>query len=171
MNSFYQKYHHSLQKYISTKISDSDVVADIVHDSLLAAHNSLHLFQGKSSEFTWIVSIANHKIIDYYRKKKLKTILFSAAPVLEDIAVSALNPERDVLKNELKQEIKKTFHSLSVGYRNILRLKYIDGLKISDISVKFKLNLKATESLLIRARRQFQKKWNYDFKTTRPHRR
>lgn len=170
MNSFYKKYQQSLRNYISKKIDDPDVIEDLVHDVLLSAFNSLNTFRQESSQFTWIISIANHKIIDYYRKKKLKTILFSVSPVFEDIADASLSPERDALKNELKQEIKKTLSQLSKGYQKIIRLKYISGFKLKDISAILKLNLKATESLLIRARLQFQKKWTYD-KTTFSYRR
>jgi len=162
MNSFYKKYHQSLRNYISKKIDDPDIIENLVHDVLLSAFNSLATFRQESSEFTWIIGIANHKIIDYYRKKKLKTILFSVSPVFEDIADASLSPERDALKNELKQEIKNTLSKLNKGYQRIIRLKYINGFKLKDISAILKLNLKATESLLIRARLQFQKKWTYD---------
>ncbi|MDD4938486.1 MAG: sigma-70 family RNA polymerase sigma factor, partial [Candidatus Shapirobacteria bacterium] len=99
---------------------------------------------------------------DYYRKKKIKTILFSVSPIFEEIADKALTPERDVLKNELKEEIKKTFLAIRKGYKKILRLKYIEGWKVKEIAKKTNLTEKAVESKLIRAKKEFREAWIYD---------
>jgi len=133
----------------------------------MAAYQALPNFNGKSSEFSFICGIAKHKITDYYRKKKLKTILFSVNPELEEIAEEALTPERDALKEELKSEIKKTIKELRADYGKILRLKYVEDLKSKQIAKMMKLSIKAVESRLIRARKQFQSLWEYDKKTNK----
>lgn len=161
---FYNKYYLGIKGFISQKIDDEGLVEEITNDVLLAAINSKENFNKKCNEFSWICGIAKHKIIDYYRKKKLKTILFSVSPAFEEIADKALTPERDVLKNELKEEIKKTFKELNKGYKDILRLKYIEEMKISEISKNLKLTIKAVESKLIRAKKKFRKAWVYDQK-------
>jgi RNA polymerase sigma factor (sigma-70 family) len=94
----------------------------------------------------------------------LKTILFSISDEFEEIADKALTPERDVLKNELKEEIKKTLAELGKGYKDILRLKYIEGMKINEIAINLKLTGKAVESKLIRAKKKFREAWVYDQK-------
>lgn len=149
---------------MAQKIDDEGVAEELTNDILWAAYESLPTFNHKCSEFSFICSIAKHKIIDYYRKKKLKTILFSASPMFEEIADKAIGPERDVLKNELKEEIDRTLEEIREGYGKILRLKYIDGLKIDKIAQITKLSIKAVESRLIRAKKQFQSSWNYDRK-------
>lgn len=166
MEDFYKKYYFGIKKFVSQKIDDENVVEELANDILMAGINSLSNFNEKSSEFSWLCGIAKHKIIDYYRKKKLKTILFSAMPEFEEIADKALTPERDCLKNELKKEIEKTFLEIKEDYKKIIRLKYVDGFKISDIAKKLKLSIKATESMLIRAKSKFRQNWNYDKKTS-----
>ena len=164
VEDFYNKYYKSVRGFVAKKIDDEWVVEEITNDILMAAYNSMDEFNGKCSEFSFVCSIAKHKIIDYYRKKKLKTILFSANPMFEEIADQALTPERDVLKNELKEEIKKTFGEIKAGYKNLLRLKYIDGLKIVKIAEILEISTKAVESRLHRAKKEFQNNWNYDRK-------
>lgn len=162
MEDFYKKYYFGIKSFVSKRIDDEGVVEELTNDIMLAGINSLPNFNRKSSEFSWLCSIAKHKIIDYYRKKKIKTILFSTCPVFEEVVDKALTPERDVLKNELKNEIKDTFEELGEGYKKILRLKYVDGLKIKQIAEKLKLSVKAVESKLIRAKKKFREVWNYD---------
>ena len=162
MEELVNKYQKSLAAFIRKKIGDEDVVEELTQDILMAAYRALPTFNKKSSEFSFICGIAKHKITDYYRKKKLKTVLFSVNPIIEEIAEDALTPERDVLKNELKEEIKKTMTELREDYEKILRLKYIDNWKSSQIASLMKISVKAVESRLIRARRKFQSLWNYD---------
>jgi len=167
VEKLYKKYYYSIKKFISKKIDDEGLVEELTNDVLMAAYNSYPSFNKKSSEFSWICSIANHKVIDYYRKKKIKTILFSSNPIFEEVADKALNPERDVLKNELILEIKRTFEEMSEGYRKILRLKYVDGLKIKEIAKIMEVSVKAVESRLIRAKQKFREEWNYDQKKSK----
>ena len=164
MDDFYNKYYFGIKKFVSQKIDDEGVCEELTNDIMLAAMMCRPNFDGKCNEFSWICSIAKHKIIDYYRKKKLKTILFSVSPAFEEIADKALTPERDVLKNELKEEIKKTFKELGKGYKDILRLKYIEEMKIAEIAKDLKLTIKAVESKLIRAKKKFREAWIYDKK-------
>jgi len=164
MRDFYQKYYNSVRGFVSRKIGDEGTADELTNDILLAAYESLPTFNGKCSEFSFICAIAKHKIIDYYRKKKLKTILFSASPIFEEIADQAIGPERDVLKNELIEEIEVTFKELKKGYGKLLRLKYVEGWKTSAIAKMTKLSIKAVESRLVRAKKQFQLLWNYDQK-------
>ncbi len=164
MNNFYKKYYKSIRGFVLKRIDDEGLAEELTNDILLAGFKSLPTFSGKGSEFSWLCGIAKHKIVDYYRKKRLKTILFSSNPLFEEIADGALSPERDYLKNELKKEIDEALGDLSEGYRKILRLKYIDGLKIKDISKLLKLSAKAVESKLIRAKKSFRLVWNYNDK-------
>ncbi len=164
MQDFYDKYHLGVRGFIAKKIDDVELVEEMTNDVLLAAFNSLPSFNHKCSEFSFVCSIAKHKIVDYYRKKKIKTVLFSASPIFEEIADQAIGPERDALKNELIKEIEMTLRDLKAGYGKLLRLKYIDGWRISKIAEITNQSIKAVESKLIRAKKQFQSKWNYDRK-------
>lgn len=167
MRMLVEKYQKSIAGFVRQKISDEDVVEELTQDILLAAYNAMPNFNGKCSEFSFICGIAKHKITDYYRKKKLKTILFSVNPKFEELAEDALTPERDVLKEELKTEIVKTIKELRADYAKILRLKYVEDWKSSQIAAVMKLSIKAVESRLIRAKKQFQYLWNYDKKTNK----
>ncbi|MFA6007231.1 MAG: RNA polymerase sigma factor [Candidatus Shapirobacteria bacterium] len=167
MEELVKKYQKSIAGFVRQKIGDEDVVEELTQDVLLAAYRAMPNFNGKCSEFSFICGIAKHKITDYYRKKKLKTILFSVNPEFEEIAEEALTPERDVLKEELKSEIRKTIEELRADYGKILRLKYVEDLKSSQIALLMKLSVKAVESRLIRAKKQFQKLWEYDKKTNK----
>jgi RNA polymerase sigma-70 factor (ECF subfamily) len=156
---FNQENLFHLRNYIFKKVRDKDEAEEIFQEVLISATGSLSLFRGRSSFFTWLCSIANHKIVDFYRKKRLKTLLFSRFPFLEALASEILMPDEKLEKEELKKEVKKVLAALAEGYGEILRLKYIEGLSMAQIAAKVKISVKAVESKLSRARGAFRKEW------------
>ena len=146
-----------LLRFVGAKVSDRADVEDIVQETLISIYDSLVLFKGKSSFFTWACAIAKHEIADFYRKKKIKQVVFSRLPWLKDLVSEALGPELEYQEIEAKTKILKTLKKLSEGYSRILRLKYIDGLSMRQIAGELDLTVKAVESRLTRARLAFQK--------------
>lgn len=164
MEELYKKHYFGLKKFVSNRVDDEQKVEEIVNDVMLAVIINKPYFRGKSDIFSWICGIAKHKIVDYYRKKKLKTILFSVSPVFEEIADKALGPEKTSLKIELIEEIKKTLRGLKKEYYKVLRLKYIKGWRVNKIAQKLNISPKAVESRLQRAKFNFRELWEYDKK-------
>jgi RNA polymerase sigma-70 factor (ECF subfamily) len=156
------KYYRSVKKYIENQVGDEMLAEELATDTIKAAIDAWPSFNHKSSEFSWICAIGKHKIIDYWRKKRLKTVLFSVSPKFEDIADKALGPEGETLKDEIREEIEKVWKELKEESRKILRLKYIDGQKSSQVAKILNISLKATESRIVRARKQFASLWKYD---------
>jgi len=159
INEFYQQYSRSLFSFIKKRVKTTEDAEDILQETLVSALNSLPNFRFRSSLFSWLCAIARHEIADFYRKQKIKTVLFSKMPFLEGIANQALNPEERYLRHELEKEMSSAFQQLSEGFSKILRLKYIDGSSMRTIAKKLKITVKAVESRLTRARKNFRKIW------------
>lgn len=151
----YRRYESRLKKFIAQKVADRKDIEEILQDTFTSAFDSLPNFSGRSSFFTWLCGIAKHEIADFYRKKKIKTILFSRLPWLENLAVEALGPEQIYLRKEFEEKIKKTMASLNEGYQEVLRLKYYQGLTVDQIAQRLNESFKAIESRLFRARKAF----------------
>jgi len=158
----YQKYQARLRKFIARKIENSQDVEEILQESLISAVDCLPLYSHKSSFFTWLCGIARHEIADFYRKKRIKTFLFSHFPFLENLAFEALTPDEKLEKEELRKEVRKVLGALIEGYQEVLRLKYIEGISVNQIAKKLRITFKAAESRLSRARESFKKIWLTD---------
>jgi RNA polymerase sigma-70 factor (ECF subfamily) len=148
-----------LKRYIFQRVSNYDEAEEIFQETLLSASESWPTFSGRSSFFTWLCGIANHEIADFYRKKKIKTFLFSRFPFLEELVSEALGPEEELLKGELRKEVKEVLGKLTEGYSLLLRLKYYQGLSMEEIAGKLGVSAKAVESRLSRARAAFRAEW------------
>lgn len=157
IDCLYSYYKRGLLHFINQKVADKKDAEEILQDTFISALDSLPLFQHKSLLMTWLKAIAKHEIADFYRRKKIKTILFSHFPFLEKIIDQALGPDLAMQEKEMKVKVWLTLKYLSEGYRKILRLKYIEGLSMAEIAQELKITVKAVESRLSRARLAFQK--------------
>ena len=170
-NAFYIFYQPRLLKFVMQKIADRKDAEEIVHDVLLDALDSLPFFRKESKLFSWICSIARHNIADFYRRKKIKKMVFSRFPFLKNLVTEALSPEFALEKKELQDRFYRTLKELPEGFGQILRLKYIDRLTVQEIADRFNTSYKAAESKLFRARIAFQKGFvqnNRDSQENRP---
>ncbi len=96
-------------------------------------------------------------MVDYYRKKKINTLVLSKILYLELVAEEISQPEFQFEKNRIRDTIEQTLYKLSGQYRTILQMHYEFDLSVKEVAIQLKLSFKATESLLFRARKAFQK--------------
>lgn len=69
LTNWVEKYTENLYSWAFHKVSNTELARDLVQDTFLVAAEKYDTFKGNSSPKTWLFSILNHKIIDYYRKK------------------------------------------------------------------------------------------------------
>lgn len=162
LNYFYKHYYPSLYTFIQKKINESQDVEEILQDVFFAVLDGLRDFAFKSALFTYMCGIANHKIIDFYRKKRIKKIVFSHFEGIEPLISELFGPEDVFDEHILKQKIIATFKKLSPNYQLILKLKYIYGFSVEEISQKMSITFKSTESQLFRARKAFAVSFHYE---------
>lgn len=152
---FYGAYRGRLFTFIKNKIANENDAEEILQDVLLATIEALRDFSFRSSLLTFICSIANHKVIDFYRRKKIKNVVFSRLPDVEPLISTFFGPEEQLDEQLLKQKIHQTFQNITPKYRKILQLKYVYGFSVSEIAQKLSISFKSAESQLFRARRAF----------------
>jgi RNA polymerase sigma factor (sigma-70 family) len=155
LRSFYRQYHQSITSYIKMKIQNEADAEEVIQDTLLATIEAMRDFSFRSSLFTFMCSIANHKVIDFYRRKKIKHMVFSAMPDIEALLVSLISPENILDEEILRDKINKTFDLIAPMYKKILQLKYIYGYSVDEIAEKLSISFKSAESQLFRARKAF----------------
>lgn len=159
VEEIHKKYFPKIANFVFGKIDNLFDAQEVIQDIFVSAVDCLPTFNFKSSFFTWLYAIAKHEVVDYYRKKKIKAILFSRLPILETLASKALAPEEELIEKEIKTQIAYVFSRLREGYRRILRLRYLQGYSVAQIADILGVSYKAVESRLTRARLAFREVW------------
>lgn len=155
--TFYRTYQPRLSRFIRTKIDNDRDAEEVLQDTLYSFLEALRDFEGKAHVETFLFSICNHKIIDYYRRKKIRHLVFSQVPQLECLVSPLLGPEDEYEGTVLREKLACAFAELVPKYRSILQSKYMQDKSVDEIAVDLELTMKAAESLLFRARKAFVK--------------
>jgi RNA polymerase sigma-70 factor (ECF subfamily) len=132
-------YSDELFSWAFHKTSSREVAEDLVQDTFLSAFKSIENFRGDSKPKTWLFSILNNKIIDYYRKKvhqtdHLETKLNQVAENLFDENDTwknyktdfAWQQEEELLDNpEFNRILEECLGNLSEKWRTIITAKFL----------------------------------------------
>lgn len=157
VETFYQQYSPGILQYLKHKLPRSEDAQEILNDVFLDAIEGLPTLAEHANVKSWLYQIAHNKMANFYRKKKIKSLLFSQFPYLKIIAGEFHEPEFQMERREIILRMQITLEKLSHKYQQILRMHYIEDLPVKIISVQLNLSFKATESRLYRARMQFIK--------------
>jgi RNA polymerase sigma-70 factor (ECF subfamily) len=153
---FYKFYSPKILSYLTKKLPHLEDAQEITNDVFLEAIDSLSMLRKEQSALSWLYRIAHNKMVDFYRKKKIKSILLSNMPFLEIVESEINQPEFQFEKNKIRDGIETALHNISEKYRRILKLHYEERIPIKGIAIILNLSFKATESLLFRARQSFK---------------
>lgn len=155
LSLFYRTHAPKLRQFIRRKVSNTEDAEEVLQDVLYAFLEAIRDFTGSSRLTTFLYAIASHKVIDYYRRKKLRHVVFSAVPQLESVVTPLLGPEEELDATMLREKIKRVLGSLLPLHRQVLILKYAEGFAVADIAKRLAISFKSAESQLFRARKAF----------------
>jgi len=152
----YEAYIDEVYQFISARSGfDRAISEDITQDVFMNILKGLDRFRGLCSERTWVFKIARNKLNDFYRKQygqKVETCDMSGVDQLYDPAQDSGMWIEQPFESQL---IRQCLDRLPLHYRMALLMKYVDGKSIKQIAKTTAKPLKATESMLHRARGAF----------------
>jgi len=160
VEEFYNIYRNRLYFLISEQVDrDHAVTEDLVQEVFLAALDSLDKFRGDSQLYTWLRSIAFHKINDFYRRQAREPKPKESPPDFD--AMTQLEQTGDnepailtVLESEeIRQSVHQALGSLPHDYQKVLVMKYMEEMPVLEISQVMGRSTKSVEGLLSRARK------------------
>ena len=159
MAEFYTTYRSRLYTLILEQVGRDEAVAeDLVQEVFLAALSSLDKFRGDSQLYTWLRSIALHKVNDFYRHQAREPKSNESAPEFNVMKLEQTwDDEPAALTVMESEEIRQSIHQALVGlpqdYQEVLVLKYLKEMPVLAISQIMGRSPKSVEGLLSRARK------------------
>lgn len=136
--------------YLVRRCGSMAVAEDLTSETFLAAVAAVR--RGSVADLTvaWLIGVARHKLVDHWRR------LEREQRRLEAVAgeVEADTDEWDVHLDALRAH--DVLARLAPQHRAALTLRYLDGLPVPEVADHLGRTRKATEVLLVRARRAFR---------------
>jgi RNA polymerase sigma-70 factor (ECF subfamily) len=160
MEEFYNIYRSRLYSLVLEQVDrDQAVAEDLVQEVFLAALGSLDKFRGDSQLYTWLRSIALHKINDFYRRQAREPKPQNSSPdfdVMQHLEQTGDNEPatHTVMESEeIRQSVHQALADLPQDYQKVLVLKYLKDMPVLAISQIMGRSPKSVEGLLSRARK------------------
>ncbi|MFC5463248.1 RNA polymerase sigma factor SigX [Lederbergia graminis] len=138
MNSVFQdiysKYHQDLFQFLFYMVKNREEAEDLVQEVYIRVMNSYDKFEGKSSEKTWLFSIAKNVAIDHFRKQKSwRDRLYDKFDWdRQSIKDTSPLPEDSTILNEEVKMLYKCLDSCSTNHRLVLIMRFINDFSISE---------------------------------------
>lgn len=156
----YQSYTSEVYQFIYARSGfDPATAEDITQDIFLDIFKSLDRFKGFCSERTWVYKIARNKLNDFYRRQygqKAEICDMDEAEALHD---PAQDVETHMEKSFESRFIRHCLEKIPLHYKVALLMKYADDKSVRQIAEITGKSLKATESVLQRAKTAFIKEY------------
>lgn len=139
MEAVFFAYFDRLYSLIYHSVGDNQAVAeDIAQETFLSAMKSARNFQSRSKLYTWLVGIAHHKIIDFYRHMKVERKYMIPPADDESEGILQVVDDGDSVTEiaesaESDAAVQKAMLKLPVDYRQVLLLKYVEDMSVSEI--------------------------------------
>ncbi|MBN1681862.1 MAG: RNA polymerase sigma factor [Anaerolineae bacterium] len=149
--AFLELYHLYLPKVYNRVKSRVPVayVEDVTQDIFIAVVRSLANFERRSRFSTWLYTIVNRQIADFYRRYARRQ---------ENQSISLEHVENIIVANgytvddmDKRADIQHAFNAIPSHYQEIILMRFADGLTFKDIADQHEQSIEAVKSLYRRA--------------------
>lgn len=151
----YREYYGSINKFILKLCGDSTLAEELTQETFYRTYLSLHRFQGKSSLYTFIVSIAKHTYYKHMKKNK---------PVMpyEDIDEQAYLPQShtsgDPLyiyeKKDERYALRRIIDQLPEKYRDVILYRIYAEMTFEQVAKVMDITENSAKVLFHRAKKK-----------------
>lgn len=119
---------------------------DLLQETLLEAVRSSGSYRGEAALSTWMCVIARRRLARHYESERRAEAARHGLQALPDAPVS----DEDAL--EQRDEVVRALGRMPVAHRQVLVLKYLDGMAVEEIAQELGRTRVQVQSLLQRAR-------------------
>lgn len=129
----YERCVDRVYRHVYYRVSNQDDAEDITQETFVKAWKAIDKYKSTGAPFvTWLVTIAGHLVIDYYRSRQ-KVVITSE--VYEKVPVSVdSDPEKQAELNFNSVLIKEAIHKLKGDKQKVILMHFIDGFSYEEIA-------------------------------------
>lgn len=162
------RHHKRILNFIFHFMGDPTDAEDLTQEVFLRVWKSAGAYKPEAKFTTWLYRIAANLCINRQRSLRIRKWFSmseadsqqqeSSEVFIDTAGVTRTTPEDDLLQSELSQQVRKALDALPSSQRLAIVLKIYDGMTYLEISQILGRSVSAVDSLLIRAKKNLQKK-------------
>lgn len=122
---------------------------DYAQEVFLKAFEKLQSFKGEVPFSSWLNKIAYNMAVNHYHKRRRAHV---EVAMLFEPRDTALGPELRVLRNELRERVRKVLKKIPDIYKPVIDLHYFEGLSYPEISRLLSIPVNTIKSYVFRTK-------------------
>jgi len=156
---FWPNTRQQLKSFVRSRVNDSTVADDIVHEVFLKVHARIHQLKNAERLDGWIYQITRNAITDYFRQSRKFARLTDESVILE----AEENEFNACVANCLQDELMM----LPPKYREALEMAELGNMSQTELALKLSISYSGAKSRVQRARQMLKDKMDekYTIKT------
>jgi len=156
-----QPYYERLYLKAYSIIKDKNEAKDVLQDAFISAYLALPKFKKESNIYTWLYRIVVNKALDHLKSKKREANYINPEvnPYAEkEISIfSGEKIQQQQEQNELYEYLIYIINKLEYKYKEMIIMRYFDGLTYEEIAEVKAIRLGTVKSRLHKAKELLKK--------------
>lgn len=130
----YDQYHHDVFNFLTYLVKDRSVAEDLSHEVYVRVLRAYERFEGKSSEKTWLFSIAKNVAIDHFRTKSVreKHTFNTFDWETEQLQGGLPTPEEFTEMNDEMRQLLEALEQCAGDQKMVVVMRYFQQLSITE---------------------------------------
>ena len=138
--------------FVMKKVQNENLADEITVSVFSKVLAKLDLYDPNFQFKTWILTIAQNTIIDYWRKKSRDNE--DSTDNFDNIKNHfARSPEELLISEEDQQQIIAVIESLDANYQDIIKLRFFEEKSIKEIALELNISVANTKVRIMRAKK------------------
>jgi RNA polymerase sigma-70 factor (ECF subfamily) len=152
--TLYAQYHPRLARFLQRLTSNSELISEIVNDTLFTVWCKAADFRGDSQVSTWILGVAYRRALLALRAAHRATPPGTSVPV--EMVETELSGENQLAACEQREWIDRGLARLPLPQRIVIELAYFVGLSCEEIAVIVDSPVNTVKTRMFKARRRLR---------------
>ncbi|MBI2188212.1 MAG: sigma-70 family RNA polymerase sigma factor [Acidobacteria bacterium] len=155
-------YHALVARYASAAVTmaarlvrDRAVAEELAQDAFVRAFARLSTYDPERKFSAWFFRVLHNLVIDYLRRRRIDTVSLDALTAEGYPGPQAdSSPEDELERRSLADALEKALEHLRTEYREVVVLRYQQGLTVDEIAGVLGLPEGTVKTFLFRARKE-----------------
>lgn len=143
----YQRHKAPLYRYVLRQ-TDAQAVDELFQDIWLKVINARSDYQVKASFKTWLYHLARNRIIDLYRRNKIRPVVNNTNEIDNLVNSTVAQPDKYLQTQSQYQALLDAIAELPIDQKEVFLLREEAGLSVAQIAETCGVNFETAKSRL-----------------------
>lgn len=157
----FDHHYQNLCFFVYTLTHDQVLAEDVVQDAFISLHHNLDSLPPEEKVYkSFLYTTARNSVLNLHRRNNVVKKYHARMPFVD---IQEGDFDNAIIKTEVLAEINKIIENLPASCQNIMRMHYVLGLSVKEISEQLNISPNTVKTQKLRGLRYIKSKLNPEF--------